>query len=77
MEDGMRYVYIGLIVIFAAIVALFKIQNLETVNIELLGATATLPVSLLVLLIYVLGALTGGTVVALMRTWFHGARRGP
>jgi uncharacterized integral membrane protein len=71
----MRYVYIVLIATFVAIITLFKIQNLDTVTVSLLGASVTLPVSVLVLLIYVLGALTGGTLVALIRTWFQGAKR--
>lgn len=71
----MRYVYMALIAVFAAIVVLFKFQNLETVTVTLLGASVTLRVSMLVLLIYVLGALTGGSLMALMRTWVHGATR--
>lgn len=71
----MRYVYMALIATFVAIVALFKVQNLDTVSVELLGASFTLRVSVLILLIYVLGALTGGALMALMRTWVHGATR--
>ena len=71
----MRYVYMALIASFVAIVLLFKVQNLDTVTVSLLGATFTLRVSVLVLLIYVLGALTGGSLLALMRTWVHGATR--
>lgn len=71
----MRYVYMALIATFVAIVLLFKVQNLDTVTVSLLGATFTLSVSVLVLLIYVLGALTGGSLLALMRTWVHGATR--
>ena len=73
----MRYVYMSLVVAFVAIVLLFKIQNLETVTVSLFNVSATLPVSLLVFLIYVLGMLTGGFVLATMRTWVHGATRRP
>jgi hypothetical protein len=41
----------------------------------LFSASISLPVSVLVLLIYVLGMLTGGSLLALMRTWVHGATR--
>ena len=71
----MRYVYMALIATFVAVIALFKVQNLDTVSVELLGASFTLRVSVLILLIYVLGALTGGALMALMRTWVHGATR--
>lgn len=64
----MRFVYITLIVVVTAIVALFKFQNLETVNVSLLGASFTLPVSMLLLIVYVLGMLTGSSLLALLRS---------
>lgn len=73
----MRYLYIALIVVFTAVVVLFKFQNLETVTVSLLSASLTLSVSALVLAIYVLGMLTGGFVLALLRGWVRGARRRP
>lgn len=68
----MRYIYIALIVLFAGILVLFKFQNLEAVTVSLLSASIVL-----VLLIYVLGMLTGGFVLALLRIWIHGASRRP
>jgi len=65
----------ALIAIFVGVVALFKVQNLETVTVSLFSASVTLPVSVLVLLIYVLGMLTGGFLLALLRTWVKGATR--
>ena len=64
----MKYVYIALIVVFAGIVLLFKVQNLTMVTVSLFAASVTLPISFLVLSIYVLGMLTGGMVFALLRT---------
>jgi uncharacterized integral membrane protein len=71
----MRYVYMALIAILAAIVILFKVQNLEAVTVSLFAASVTMPVSVLVLLIYLLGMLTGGFLLALVRSWVHGATR--
>jgi len=73
----MRTLYIALIVVFTAIVVLFKFQNLETVTVSLLSASLTLPVSGLVFAVYVLGMLTGGFVLALLRGWVRGARQRP
>ena len=70
-----RYVYIALIVVLAGIVVLFKIQNLEAVTVSLFTVSVTLPVSVLVFAIYVLGMLTGGFVLSLLRSWAHGATR--
>lgn len=71
----MRYVYMALIAAFAAIVILFKVQNLESVTVSLFAASVTMPVSVLVLLIYLLGMFTGGFLLALVRSWVHGATR--
>jgi lipopolysaccharide assembly protein A len=71
----MRYVYIALIVALSAIVVLFKFQNLESVTVSLFAASVTMPVSVLVLLIYLLGMFTGGFLLALVRSWVHGATR--
>ena len=71
----MRYLSIGLIVAFTALVLLFKIQNLETVTVSLFSASMTLSVSTLVMLIYVLGMLTGGFLWALLRSLIRRARR--
>ena len=71
----MRYVYMAFIAILAAVVILFKVQNLESVTVSLFAASVTLPVSVLVLLIYVLSMPTGGFLLALLRSWVHGATR--
>jgi putative membrane protein len=71
----MRYLYIGLIVVFTALVLLFKFQNLETATISFFSASITLPLSVLVFAIYVLGMLTGGSLLALLRTWSGRARQ--
>jgi uncharacterized integral membrane protein len=69
-----RYVYIGLIVVFTAIVLLFKIQNVETVTVTLFSTSITLPVSVLVVGVYVLGMLSGTFLVSVLRSWIRGAR---
>ena len=71
----MRYLYIGLIVVFTALVVLFKFQNLESATVSLFSASLTLPLSILVLAIYLLGMLTGGCLVALLKSWIRGAKR--
>ncbi|HEY2254877.1 MAG TPA: DUF1049 domain-containing protein [Variovorax sp.] len=72
-----RYLYIALIVIFTALVILFKVQNLETATVSLFSMSVTLPVSLLVFVIYVLGMFTGGFMLSLLRSWARGATRRP
>ena len=71
----MRYVYMGLIVLVTAVVLLFKVQNLTNVTVSLFSMSMTLPVSLLILGIYLLGMFTGGALWSLLRIWLHGATR--
>jgi uncharacterized integral membrane protein len=54
-------------------VALFKVQNLETVTVTLLSMNFSMPTSVMVLLIYLLGMFTGGFVLQLVRTLMRGA----
>jgi uncharacterized integral membrane protein len=72
--EAVRYVYIGLIVVFTAIVLLFKIQNVEAVTVTLFSTSITLPVSVLVVGVYVLGMLSGSFLVSVLRSWIRGAR---
>lgn len=73
----MRYIHITTIVLALAIVAVFKLQNLETVTVSFLTASLTLTASVLILLVYLLGMLTGSSVLALIRTLIQGAKKHP
>jgi len=70
----MRYVYIGLIILISLVVLLFKIQNLEVVTVSLLSVSVTMPVSLMVIVIYFLGMVTGGSLLSLLRVLIQGAK---
>ncbi len=71
----MRYVHIGLVVVVTAIVLLFKIENLTAVTVSLFGMSVTMPVFLLVIGIYVLGMLTGSSLLAFTRALVNRATR--
>lgn len=73
----MRYIHIAIIVLALAIVAIFKLQNLETVTVSFLTASLTLFASVLILLVYLLGMLTGSSVLALIRMLIQGAKKPP
>jgi lipopolysaccharide assembly protein A len=70
----MRYVYMALIVVLAGIVILFKVQNFDSATVTLFSMNFTMPVSVLVFAIYVLGMFTGGFMLQLVRSWISGAR---
>lgn len=71
----MRYIYIVLITIIITLVVLFTLQNLQSVTATFYTASITLPLSALILLIYVLGMVTGGFVVSLLRAIIQGATK--
>jgi lipopolysaccharide assembly protein A len=70
----MRWFHLAVIVLFAAVTAVFAMQNLQTVTVSFLRIGAQLPLAFLVAIIYLLGALTGGSLFALLRRSFEGAR---
>jgi uncharacterized integral membrane protein len=69
----MRYVYMTLIGLATAAVLLFKFQNLTSVTVTFLTMSVTLPITLFIIAVYVLGMLSGGALWSLLRRWFHGA----
>jgi lipopolysaccharide assembly protein A len=71
----MRWIYLTIIALFVATTVLFAIQNFEIVTMSFLGFNARVPLALLVALIYVLGMVTGGSLLALLRRSLQGSRR--
>jgi uncharacterized integral membrane protein len=74
-EDVMRWVYLAIIVLFAAATIIFALQNLETVTISFFKMNLSLPVALLTIVVYLLGAATGGSLFALLRRSYEGSKR--
>jgi uncharacterized integral membrane protein len=71
----MRWFYIAVICVFAAAVIIFATQNLQIVTMSFLGFSARVPLALLAVGIYLLGAVNGGSLLALLRQSIEGARR--
>jgi lipopolysaccharide assembly protein A len=70
----MRYVYMVLVVVLLLLTALFMLQNATLATVSILGASVTLPMSLIVAGVYLLGMLTGSFVLAFVRNVTRGAR---
>jgi lipopolysaccharide assembly protein A len=71
----MRWFHLAVIALFAAATLIFAVQNLEIVTVTFLGLSASMPLALLVVIIYVLGMATGSSVWALLRKSYQGSRR--
>ena len=72
----MRWIYLAVIILFAAATIIFAVQNFEIVTMSFLGINARVPLALLVAVAYLLGAVTGGSLYALLRRSYEGSRRG-
>jgi lipopolysaccharide assembly protein A len=71
----MRWIYLAVIILLAAATIIFALQNLEIVTMSFIGFNARLPLALLVGVVYLLGAATGGSLFALLRRSYEGSRR--
>ncbi len=63
----MKYVYVVCFLLIVVLTTLFAFQNSGAVNLSLLFTQITLPISILIVLIYFLGMFTGGLLVTLIR----------
>lgn len=63
----MRYIYIFLIVLMTLIFLIFMFQNFKSTTISFFSMSITLPLSFILLIIYILGMLTGGSVVGFIK----------
>jgi lipopolysaccharide assembly protein A len=75
-EVSMPWIYLAVIILFAAATIIFAMQNFEIVTMSFLGLNARVPFALLVTVSYLLGAATGGSLFALLRRSYEGSRRG-
>jgi lipopolysaccharide assembly protein A len=60
----MRYVQASFLLVFLGALGIFAVQNTQTVTVQFLKVAVTAPLALVSVAIYLLGMLTGWTVVA-------------
>ena len=70
----MRWVYLAVVVLFVAATIIFVLQNVDVVTMSFLGLSIRAPLALLAAVAYVLGAVTGGSLFALLRKSVQGSR---
>jgi uncharacterized integral membrane protein len=73
----MRCVYLTLIILLAAATLVFILQNREAVTMAFLGFSIRAPLAILIAAVYVIGAVTGGSLFALLRRSYRGSQRNP
>jgi uncharacterized integral membrane protein len=70
----MRWVYLTVVVLFVAATIIFVSQNVEVVTMSFLGLSVRAPLALLAAVAYILGAISGGSLFALLRKSVQGSR---
>jgi lipopolysaccharide assembly protein A len=70
-----RWLYLAIVVVFVAALIIFVFQNTGSVSVSFLTWAIDLPIAVVVAVVYVLGALTGGSLYGLLRRSVAGARR--
>ena len=63
----MRWIHLAVIVLFAVATLVFALQNLEAATVAFLGFRIRAPLAVLAIIVYVLGAVTGSSLLALLR----------
>jgi lipopolysaccharide assembly protein A len=63
----MRWLHIVVVALFVVATLVFVIQNLEIVTLSFLGFSVRTPLALLVVIFYLFGMATGGSLFALLR----------
>jgi uncharacterized integral membrane protein len=66
---------LAVIVLFAAAILIFAVQNFQTITVSFLGSSARMPLALLAGIVYLLGMVTGGSLLSLLRWSLEGSRR--
>ncbi len=73
----MRIIYALLLLIFLGAITIFAVQNQGSITLQFLDRSISSPRSLLIVLIYLLGMLSGWTVVGIGRNWYRHAMTRP
>jgi len=74
-EAAMRWVHLTVIILLVAATLLFVLQNRDVVTISFLGFSVRAPLAILIAVVYVIGAVTGGSLFALLRRSYKGSQR--
>jgi putative membrane protein len=64
---SVRIFYLVLLILLIGVAALFALQNLQTVTVLFLNWSVTLPIAVVVIGVYFLGMVSGGSVMAFLR----------
>ena len=70
----MRWLYLTIVCLLAAATLVFALENMEIVSMDFLWFSLRLPLAFLVIVIYIVGMVTGSNLRAFIRWSVRGAR---
>jgi len=71
----MRTFYLLLLILLVGVTALFALQNLQTITVAFFDWSVTLPIAAVVAGAYLLGMVSGGSVLAFLRRLLQRAKK--
>ena len=69
----MRWIHLAVVVLFVVVMTIFAFENLDAVTVRFLGFTIHSRVAIVMVVVYVIGAATGGGLLALLRHSYEGS----
>ena len=73
----MRIVYLLILLLALAALVVFTLQNNQTVTLQYFNWSITCPLPLLIAIVYLLGMVSGWTVIGLLRRSLRGVTERP
>lgn len=71
----MRWLYLTIVCLLGVATLVFAFENMEIVSMDFLWFTMRLPLAFLVVVIYLVGMMTGADLVALVRAVIRRAKK--
>jgi uncharacterized integral membrane protein len=72
-----RWVHITVIAVLALVTLIFFLQNFQLVTFGFLGLSLTLPLAIIIIIFYVLGLVSGGSLISMVRWAVRGVQQPP
>jgi len=70
----MRWLHLAIIAFFVLAAVIFATQNLQEINVSFWGLSVRMRLAFVIVIVYVLGAITGGGLLAMIRRSYEGAK---
>jgi len=70
----MRWFHLAVVVLFVVVMIIFAFQNFDAVTVRFLGFSINTRVAIVMIVVYVIGAVTGGGLLALLRRSYEGSQ---